>query len=296
MSDFHLEELASGVFARIGPRPLDPNSGIIIGDEGVTLIDTAYSPAAARDIKADIARLTAKPVSTVIISHHHFDHSWGNQVFEGARIIGQANAHAAMAADPTGQIDGIRAMAARMNVGGWYDLTTEQFDRQLDELVITPPTTTFTDRMSLWSGDRELELRHPGPGHTHGDTLVYLPAERILFGGDLVCNHLIPVVDGDPFNFVKILDEVGAMDLAALVPGHGALGGAAEARAFGSCLKGLCDEVRAARDAGAPDPRAAFEHVKLADFADWNGREMMPGSVRRIYRALDAPAASTAPR
>ena len=104
MPGFSLEELAPNVFARIGGRPLDPNSGIIVGEDGVTLIDSGYAPAAAREIVEDIARLTSKPVTTVIITHHHWDHSWGNQVFPGARIIGHANAHTAMQADPAAQI------------------------------------------------------------------------------------------------------------------------------------------------------------------------------------------------
>lgn len=289
MAAYRMEELAPGVYARIGGRPLEPNSGIIVGDEGVTLIDTAYSPAAARAIAADIARVTAKPVTTVIISHHHFDHSWGSQVFEGARIIGHANARAAMQAEPDAQVQAIRRFAP--SAAPWYGLTPDAFTAQLDELRLTPPTTTYTQGLHLWVGGRELHLRYPGPGHTFGDTLVHLPAERLLFAGDLICNGLIPVVgDGDPFNFGRILDDVAAMELAAIVPGHGALAGKVELGQFAACLRGLCGEVAAARDAGAADPRAASEHVRLADFAGWHGREMLPASVRRIYRALEAAA------
>ena len=287
MTGFRIEELAPGVYARIGGRALEPNSGIIVGDDGVTLIDSGYSPAAARAILADIARLTPKPVTTVIISHHHFDHAWGNQVFAGARIIGHANARTAMQADPAAQVSGIRGFIGP-HVEAWYGLTPDEFNAQLDELEITPPSATYTDSLSFWMGGREVQLRHLGPGHTFGDTLVLLPAERLLFGGDLVCNHLVPVVDGDPFNFDRILDEIAAMDLAAIVPGHGDLAGREEVRAFAACLRALVGEVAAARDAGAPSARAAFEQVKLADFADWHNRELMPGSVRRIYRALEA--------
>lgn len=286
MSGFRIEELASGVYARIGERPLEPNSGIIVGDEGVTLIDTAYSPAAARAIAADIARLTPKPVTTVIISHHHFDHAWGNQVFSDARILGHANAEAAMRADPEGQVDGIRKWAP---AAGWYGLTDEQFHAQLDEVRLTPPTDTYSGGMSFDTGGRRVELRHLGPGHTRGDTLVYLPAERLLFGGDLICNHLIPVVgDGDPLNFRRILDEVDEWDIAAIVPGHGALAAKLQLREFAACLGHLVEEVRTAKQAGAPDPRAAFSQIHLGDFGSWNGVEMLPASVRRIYRSLES--------
>jgi len=91
VSTYHLDELASGVYARIRTGAVQPNSAFIIGDEGVTLFDTTYSPAAAREIAADIARVTPKPVDTLVISHHHWDHSWGTQVFAAARVIGHAN-------------------------------------------------------------------------------------------------------------------------------------------------------------------------------------------------------------
>jgi cyclase len=296
MTGYHIEELARGVYARIGGRPLDPNSGIIVGEEGVTLIDSGYSPAAGRAIREDIARITDKPVTSVIVTHHHFDHSWGNQEFSGARIIGHANARTAMAADQPVQLQGIRNMAP--TAGPWFGLSADQFNQQLDELTITPPTATYTDSMALWVDGREVQLRYLGPGHTQGDTFIYLPAERLLFGGDMICNHLIPVVgDGDPFSFGKVLDRVDAeIDVSAIVPGHGPVSDKRDLRDFNACLRELCDAVSEARDAGAPDPRAAFEQVSRRDFGGFHGREMLPGSVRRIYRAIEAAEMEAQPR
>jgi cyclase len=296
MTGYRIEELASGVYARIGGRPLDPNSGIVVGEEGVTLIDSGYSPAAGRAIREDIARITDKPVTSVIVTHHHFDHSWGNQEFAGARIIGHANARTAMAADQAMQLRGIRNMAP--TAGPWFGLSADEFNQQLDELTITPPTATYTDSMTLWVDGREVQLRYLGPGHTHGDTFIYLPAEKLLFGGDMICNHLIPVVgDGDPFSFGRVLDHVDAeIDVAAIVPGHGPVSDKRDLRDFNACLRELCDAVGEARNAGAPDPRAAFEQVSRKEFGGFHGREMLPGSVRRIYRAIEAAEMEVQPR
>ena len=281
-----LTELAAGVFARTGTRPLETNSGIIIGGGGVTVIDSGYSPVAARALKADIATLTDKPVTTVIITHHHWDHSWGNQEFPGARIVGHHNAAMAMSSDQEGQVRFVHGFAP--TAAPWYGLTPEQFRAELDGLHLIAPDTTHSGGMTLHTGGTELQLRYLGPGHTHGDTLVWLPAARVLFAGDMVCNHLIPVVnDGDPFGFARALDAIATWDAAVVVPGHGVLSSTSDVREFRSCLGHLTEEVRAARAAGAPTPKDAFGRVHLGDFAGWNGVELIPGSVRRIYRAIE---------
>src|SRR5262245_6709340 len=100
MPSWRIDELAPGVFARTGVHPLQPNSGIIVGDEGVVVVDAGDSTAAGRDLRVDVVRLTTKPIVAVVISHHHFDHAWGNEVFTDARILGHANAGRNMLTEP----------------------------------------------------------------------------------------------------------------------------------------------------------------------------------------------------
>jgi cyclase len=172
-------------------------------------------------------------------------------------------------------------------------ISAEQLVREIEELQPTPATLTYTHSATLWNGGREIQLRYFGPAHTYGDTLVWLPRERLLFGGDVVCNRLIPVVgDGDPLHFGDVLDAVLALEPQTIVPGHGGLAGTHDVREFQRCLRALCDEVRLARKDGAPDAAAALERISLSDFADWAGRDILPGSVRRIWDVLGLESAT----
>jgi cyclase len=285
VSDYRLEELAPGVYARLGRGPIQPNCAFIVGDESVLVFDSSYSPAAGRAIVADIARVTSKPISTLVVSHHHWDHAWGAQSFASALIVSHVGARDALLARAQLQLASLRTQPARP--ASWMEISPEQLVRELDELRATPATLTYTESATFWSGGREIQLRHFGAAHTYGDTLVWLPRERLLFGGDVVCNRLIPVVgDGDPLHFAEVLDEVVALQPKTVVPGHGGLASAHDVREFQSCLRALCDEVQAARHDGAPDATAALERVRLNDFEDWAGRDILPGSVRRIWEVL----------
>jgi len=295
-ADYRLEELAPGVYARLGRGPVQPNCAFIVGDEGVILFDASYSPAAGRAIAEDVARVTAKPIATLVLSHHHWDHAWGAQVFGGARVVAHAGARRALQERAAAQLAALREQPARP--ASWMEIPPARLVDELDELHISLPVLTYSETLSVWSGDREIQLRHFGPAHTYGDTLLVLPAEGLLFGGDVVCNRLIPVVgDGDPFGFIDVLEQVAGLGASMIVPGHGRLAEPRALAAFRACLVALCDEVRAAREAGAADAEAALAAVRLADFPNWAGRDLLPGSVRRIWQRLgEVPAADGAPK
>lgn len=285
MSDYRIEELAAGVFARLGRGPVQPNCGFVIGDEGVIVFDSSYSPAAGQAIREDISRVTTKPVATLVLSHHHWDHAWGAQAFPAARVVAHARARTALATRADASLASLRANPARP--ASWMEISADQLVQELDGLQVTLPTLTYTDSATFWSGGREVQLRHFGAAHTYGDTLLWLPQESMLFGGDVVCNKLIPVIgDGDPLHFVEALDAIAELGAETIVPGHGALGGPAELRAFQSCLRALIDEVEAARRHGAADAEAALASVALKEFGAWAGRDILPGSVRRIWQLL----------
>jgi cyclase len=291
MVEWRLEELAAGVFARVGVHPLQPNSGIVVGDGGVLVVDSGYSAAAGRELLADIRRVTSLPVTCVVISHHHFDHAWGNEVFAGATVIGHANARSMM----LGETDGYkqRMIDYAPTSSQWYGLGADDLAQQLAETRITPPDTAFDDRMIADLPGRHVELLHFGAGHTSGDTLVYLPESGVLFGGDLICNHVFPnAMDGDPLHWPEVLEQVDRLDIDAVVPGHGPVGGRSVLRDFSGCLSSVTAEVGRALDDGVPDPRAASGHLHLDDFSGWAGHELLAGTIRTTFRALERARAS----
>lgn len=285
---WQIAEVGPGAFARTGVfHPLQPNSGIIVGERGAVVVDSGYSTAAGRALLADVRRVTEQPVIAVIISHHHFDHAWGNEAFAGAEIIGHANAQRNMLADPAGYLAQMTRFAHQP--AGWYGLEEAALIAEFDAMTLTPPTRTYADRETLDLGGQTVELLHLGPGHTDGDTLVYLPEARVLFGGDLICNHVLPnAADGDPLHWPAILAQVEAMPLDVIVPGHGPVGDRRTAGEFSSVLQTLRAEVQDAIDAGAPDPRAASAQLRLESYGDWSGHELLPATVRKVYRMLAA--------
>ena len=285
MVEWRLEELAAGVFTRVGAHPLQPNSGVVLGERGVLVVDSGYSAAAGRELLADIRRITPLPVTHVVISHHHFDHAWGNQVFEQAEVVGHVNAQSNMLCETESYKQRIIAFAP--TAAQWYGLAAEDLAGQLAETRVTAPKSSFDETMTVDLPGHQVELLHFGAGHTTGDTLVYLPSSRVLFGGDLICNHVLPnALDGDPLHWPDVLQQVDLLDITTVVPGHGAVGPRSVIDDFRRCLGSLTDEVGRALDDGAPDPRSAGERLHLDDFAGWAGHELLPGTVRATYRAL----------
>lgn len=286
MTEWRVEELTPGVFARTGVDPLQPNSGIVVGDEGVLVVDSGYSTQSGRELREEIRRLTAKPVTTVVISHHHFDHAWGNEAFADASLIGHANAERLMREDAGPYKE--RMLGYVDDPARWYGMRPDDLRQQMRDTVIVPPGVTYTDRVIVDFDGPAVELLHYGAGHTFGDTLVYLPAHGILFGGDLVCDHVLPnALDGDPIHWPKVLAAARRLDLKTVIPGHGPVGTAAVLDEFGGCIAALTEEVQRLLDSGAPNPRAAGEALRLGELAGWSGQELLPGTVRSLYRGLE---------
>jgi glyoxylase-like metal-dependent hydrolase (beta-lactamase superfamily II) len=186
------------------------NAGFVVTSTGVVVIDALGSPELARELRAEIARVTPLPVTQVIVTHYHADHIYGLQVLkdEGASVVAHRQALLYLNSDTAQQ----RLAASREELFPWVDEKTRLVtaDRWIDG-----PTT-------LQVGDTTLELHPMGPSHTPEDLAVWLPQRRVLFAGDLVFRGRIPFVgQADSAHWVQALDTLLGFDARVVVPGHG---------------------------------------------------------------------------
>jgi len=247
-----LERLADGVWAWIRRDPpglmVDANSLVIVDDEDVVIVD---APEASRDLLAEVRKLTPKPVRYVVHTHWHDDHIAGDHVwreaYPGVELVGQstmrdylpgtgaANRRQMVEGAPK-FVDSIQKLVAQGKSPAGGELTPEErrgyesdfalVDRYMEEVPNAPlllPTLTFDDSLVLHRGDRTIEIRHLGRGHTSADLVVWLPKERIAAVGDLV-GFPIPLVGSDQSHvgdWGATLGRLRALRPARIVPGHG---------------------------------------------------------------------------
>jgi len=197
----------------------DPNTGIVVGDDAVMVIDTQATPAMAQDVIRRIREVTDKPIKYVVLSHYHAVRVLGASAYQPEHVIASE--------------DTLSLIKER----GEQDKASEigRFPRLFRNVESVPPgltwpTLTFSGRMTLWLGKLEVQLIQLGRGHTKGDTVVWLPQDKVLFSGDLVEFDATPYA-GDAYfqDWPKTLDNIAALKPQALVPGRGAaLQGAAD--------------------------------------------------------------------
>jgi glyoxylase-like metal-dependent hydrolase (beta-lactamase superfamily II) len=201
----------------------DPNTGIVIGDDSVMVIDTQATPVMAQDVIRHIREVTDKPIKYVTLSHYHAVRVLGASAYNPQQII---------ASQDTWDLIVQRGEQDKVSEIG-------RFPRLFQAVESVPPgmtwpTLTFTGKMTLWMGTLEVQLLQLGRGHTKGDTVVWLPTERVLFSGDLVEFDATPYA-GDAYfqDWPNTLDNIAALHPQKLVPGRGAALTSAEEVAAG---------------------------------------------------------------
>jgi glyoxylase-like metal-dependent hydrolase (beta-lactamase superfamily II) len=189
----------------------DPNTGIVVGDDAVMVIDTQATPVMAQDVIRRIREVTDKPIRYVVLSHYH-----------AVRVLG-ASAYGAE------QVIASRDTYELILERGEADMASEigRFPRLFRAVESVPgltwPTLVFDGRMTLWLGKLQVEILQLGRGHTKGDTVVWLPQDKVLFSGDLVEYNATPYA-GDAYltDWPATLDALAALKPEKLVPGRGA--------------------------------------------------------------------------
>lgn len=190
----------------------DPNTGIIIGDDAVLVADTQATPAMAQDVISRIREVTDKPIKYVVLTHYHAVRVLGASAYQPQQII---------ASQDTYDLIVERGEQDKESEIGRFPRLFQNVETVPDG--VTWPTMTFTGKMTLWLGKLEVQLLQLGRGHTKGDTVVWLPQEKVLLSGDLVEFGATPYA-GDAYfkDWPQTLDNIAALEPSALIPGRGA--------------------------------------------------------------------------
>ncbi len=196
---------------------LVPNIGIIIGDNGILVVDTGMGPRNAEIVLNEVRKLSDKPIRYLAITHFHPEHGMGAQSFPAStRVIVPAAQKQELADKGSAYIE-------------MFSNFSPEIAELLKDIRFVTADVTFEKTMEIDLGGTTVQLFYHGPGHTRGDMVVYLPKERILFGGDSVLNRFFPIFpDGDSSvaGWVNQLEQIAKLKPAKIVPGHGAVGDA----------------------------------------------------------------------
>ncbi len=265
------------------------NAGLIVDGEETLLVDTLFDLPLTAEMLADMRKSVpaAKAIDTLVNTHSNGDHTYGNQLVEGAEIVGSRACREEMEQRPP------EAFVSRVrdwrNHGESGALIWELMGRKFDfaGIVNTPPTRTFDRELTLTVGDKRVELTNVGPAHTRGDVLVHVPADKTVFTGDIIFVQSHPVMWAGPVdNWIAACDRILGWDVETVVPGHGPItdkGGVRELRDYLSTLR---DAARARYDAGLTWTDAA-EEIIADHFTHWLDRERVFINVNSLYREFD---------
>lgn len=274
----------------------DPNTGVIIGDESVMVVEAQATPRLARKVIECIRSVTDKPISHLVLTHYHAVRVLGASAYGAGEVI---------------MSEAARGMVEERGAEDWaseFGRFPRLFQGHEEIPGLTWPTTTFSEAMTVYLGKRKVEIMHLGRAHTAGDAVVWVPDAEVMFTGDIVEYHSACYCgDGHFSDWADTLDNIASFDPVAIAPGRGdALVGrdmvakalaatadfvestyrpVARVAARGGSLKEAWDAVRAACDPKFKE-YAIYEHC-------------LPFNVARAYdeaRGIDHPRIWTAER
>jgi glyoxylase-like metal-dependent hydrolase (beta-lactamase superfamily II) len=201
-------EIGDGLYAFTAEG--DPNTGVIIGDDSVMIVEAQATPRLARKVIDCVRSVTDKPISHVVLTHYHAVRVLGASAFNAPQIVMSEKA---------------RSMVVERGQEDW-DSEFARFPRLFqghEEIPgLTWPTTTFNDRMTVYLGQRRVDIMHLGRAHTAGDAVIFVPDQNVMFTGDIVeYRSACYCGDGHFHDWPRTLDRIGRFDLDAIAPGRG---------------------------------------------------------------------------
>src|SRR5215471_10063050 len=311
---YKFEKIADGVYyaTSTGAMVTGSNNVLIVGDRDVLVVDTGTSPAAARAFIEDAKLITNKPIRYVVNTHFHYDHTDGNQVYAGkADIIAHDYVKYAIEKldvlhrEPyqTSQLTNVPARIDNLKKRIAEETNAQQkaaLERQLavaqqgweelKEIKPTAPNVTYSKKKVMNLGGREVQMLFLGRGHTNGDTVVYLPKEKIVCTGDLMESQIAYMGDAQFDEWVTTLEALKKLDFETDLPGHGTpFKDKGLITAFQGYLRDLVKQGTELRKQGVTAEEAA-QRVDLTAYKASFPQIQGPGAdirgVRRLYEWL----------
>ncbi len=264
-----VEEVSRGIFAYIqldGSWFLN-NAGAIVGSQSATVIDTTGTEARARAFHAAVRAVTPLPVTALVNTHSHGDHTHGNFMFADSAIIASERCRREVIA---------RGQAA-ISLFPMVDF---------GDCPMTPPTVTFEDTLSTYVDDLKIELIFVGPAHTTNDIVAWIPERKLLFSGDVVFNGGTPfALGGSIGGWLQALDRIEALGAETIVPGHGPDCGPSAIGDVRAYVEFIQETAKRGIEAGTP-PLELAQGLDLGRFKDLHDAERLVPNLHRAYSEL----------
>ena len=275
------------------------NSAVVDLGDRTLVVDTFETLEAADDLLAVTEALTGRPAAIVVNTHWHDDHTNGNQLFGGAEIVATPRTVELIAANTPADLDSLAAEIEgylHESRRGLAEATSDEeragaeravraasaLLRDLPRFHLTLPNRMLEDRLLVAGAGRSAAILTYGGGHTESDTFVHLPEDNLVIAGDLLFVGRHPwAASGDPGPWAAILERMAALDAAAMVPGHGPVGGPGDLAELAAYLRALATIVEEAVARGVDDETLATLPVP-AGSEGWEGRRSYVGGLQAL--------------
>jgi glyoxylase-like metal-dependent hydrolase (beta-lactamase superfamily II) len=283
-----LHEVADGVWAYLQPDGGWgwSNAGLVTGSgDSSLLVDTLFDLRLTAEMLEAMRRTTtaAERIATVVNTHANGDHCYGNALVAESEIISSARCAEEMERLPPSAMAAMLRAAPSLGPAG--DFLARIFAPfSFDDVPLTLPSQTFEGQLDLQVGDRPVSLVEVGPAHTAGDLVVHLPADGIVFTGDILFHGGHPIVWAGPVaNWIAACERIIDLSPTVVVPGHGPLATPAAVAELKGYFEFLTTEARIRFDGGA-SPLEAARDIDLGPYSGWSEPERVVANVHALYR------------
>ncbi|HYA34037.1 MAG TPA: MBL fold metallo-hydrolase [Candidatus Binataceae bacterium] len=283
-----LHDIGAGCYAYLQPDGSWgwSNAGLIVDTGQSMLVDTLFDLKLTGEMLATMRRANpaAARIGTLVNTHSNGDHCFGNELVTGAEIIASKPCAEEMAHDGGAKmLAELKRNAATFGEGGaFFARIFAPFD--FEGINLAMPTVTFEGEIERRVGAKRVRIIQVGPAHTRGDTLVYLPDDKIVFTGDILFINGHPIIWAGPVgNWIKACDLMLSLDVDVVVPGHGPLTDKRGVASVKGYLEYIAREARKRYDAGMPIFEAARD-ISLADYSSWGDAERIVVNTASLYR------------